>query len=158
MNSIIVSFSIFNFLCIVAFFISIILLIIRAALIGTYPWLSFLILRRLSLALNAAAPPPPPDSTADVDEAPALMDCDEFISDGANAEDAEEETAVLLAASLALSVDAADEEDVDGAPAAIPEVEPPEAIPDAFGGRSTAGADDVDAATKSSVVCRFALI
>ena len=124
--------------------------------VGTYPWLSFLFLRRLSLALNAAAPPPPPDSTADV--APAPMDCDEFISDGANAEDAEEETAVLLAASLALSVDAADEEDVDGAPAAIPEVEPPEAIPDAFDGRSTAGADDVDAATKSSVVCRFALI
>ena len=128
-------FSIFNFLlCIV---------------VGTYPWLSFLFLRRLSLALNAAAPPPPPDSTADVDEAPAPMDCDEFISDGANAEDAEEETAVLLAASLALSAEAADDDDKEDTPAVFDESAPAEA---------GAGADDVDEATKSSVVCRFALI
>ena len=111
------------------------------ALTETYPWLSFLFLRRLSLALNAAAPP---FSAVDVDEAPAPMDCDEFISGGANAE---EEAAALLAASLALSAEAADDDDKEDTPAVFDESAP-----------AGAGADDVDEATKSSVDCRFALI
>lgn len=132
---------------------------IRLALTDTYAWLSFLFLRRLSLALNAAAPPPPPFSAVDAEEAPASMDGDEFISDGANAEDAEEDTAVLLAASLALSVEAADEDEED-TPAAFTEVDPPKAILAVFDESAPDGvaADDVDEATKSSVVCRFALI
>ena len=99
-------------------------------------------LRRLSLALNAAAPPPPPFSTVDVDESPAPMDCDELIS-GTD----EEETAVLLAASLALNVEAPNEEDEEDTPAVFEESAPAGIAP-----------DDVDEATKSSVVCRFALI
>ena len=97
----------------------------------------------MSLALNAAAPP---FSAVDVDEAPAPMDCDEFISGGANAE---EEAAALLAASLALSAEAADDDDKEDTPAVLDESAPAGA---------GAGADDVDEATKSSVVCRFALI
>ena len=97
----------------------------------------------MSLALNAAAPP---FSAVDIDESPAPMDCDEFISGGANAE---EEAAALLAASLALSAEAADDDDKEDTPAVFDESAPAEA---------GAGADDVDEATKSSVVCRFALI